>query len=590
MLLSALPLALFVSCAIAGASQQPLGHENFDSAEDYWQLPNEIRRVAVIGAGPAGLLFTSTFIKHGFEVRMFERSPNPGGVWHYTDKIPIPAAFPNRPIETMAYIPDVPEHMPASRIYKDGDDGLTVDWRIREHWLPSPTWKNMMSTEPHQFMSLPDIGHPKNTPWKLHQMDLNRHVRQYASSLGLNANDEEHANVTSYWTRVERVEKIPGTEKRWTVTLRKLTPLRDGKLEVNWWQEEFDAVVLGKDSQNDAAWVPPIPGLDEWAHTLPKAIIHSHHYRHPEDFTNKNVLVLGGSFSGLGIANDLIGHARTVTVSTREKSSNPFVRAIHGMFHKNVTFMPEVKGFNPRPLASRETLRDASLVLANGTIVTGFDTIILATGFRKSFPFLVGYHNSTIKGYDEPETEVAPIITDGTHLRSLHWTGHYINDPTLLFCRTIAFRDGAGPHQAIGAARVWAGKARLPSTARMWKIYPGAARLPHELPVLSQMRPRLLATWLNNEILEFGGPLVTPPPVDEMMETMRYYIAKEYTPVVSQLYDADIPANRPRSGWGVWDGREDESDFQLRSLTHRQLSSVYGDEAPEHWADLSLNW
>lgn len=40
---------------------------------------------------------------------------------------------------------------------------------------------------------------------------------------------------------------------------------------------------------------------------------------------------------------------------------------------------------------------------------------------------------STIKGLDEPETEVAPIITDGTHLRSLHWTGHYIDDPTIAF-------------------------------------------------------------------------------------------------------------------------------------------------------------
>lgn len=42
---------------------------------------------------------------------------------------------------------------------------------------------------------------------------------------------------------------------------------------------------------------------------------------------------------------------------------------------------------------------------------------------------------STIKGRDEPETKVAPIITDGTHVRSLHWTGHYIADPTLAVAR-----------------------------------------------------------------------------------------------------------------------------------------------------------
>ncbi|KAF8309287.1 FAD/NAD(P)-binding domain-containing protein [Clavulina sp. PMI_390] len=590
MLSGVLPLLFLTYSAIVGASQQRLRPEVLTSndAEDlYWQLPNEIRRVAVIGAGPAGLLFTSTLIKHGFEVRMFERSPKPGGIWHYTDKVPIPAAFPNRPIETMAYIPDVPNHLPTSRTYEDGDEGVSVDWRIREHWAPSPAWQNMMSTEPHQFMSLPDISYPKNTPWKLHQMDLNRHVRQYASSVGLNANDEEHANVTSYWTRVERVEKLPGTDKRWTVTLRKLTPLRDGRLEVNWWQEEFDAVVVGKDSEDDAAWVPPVPGLDKWAHALPGAIIHSQHYRHPEHFANKNVLILGGSYSGYGIANDLVSHAQSVTVSTRQNTSSRVVLAIRSLFHKNVTFIPEVEHLKNPPSTPRGGLREASFALANSSTVSGFDMVILATGYRRSFPFLAQYHNSTIKGRDEPETVIAPIVTDGTHLRSLHWTGHYIDDPTLLFCRTVAFRDGAGPHQALGAARVWSGTARLPSIARMWKTYPGAANVLHELPVLGQIKPRLLSTWLNNEILEFGGSLVSPPPIDDMMELFHYYVNKQYTPEIAQSYRGGlIPAEGPRREWEVYNGRHSND----RSLTHRQLKALHGDEDPEHWAELSLRW
>lgn len=43
--------------------------------------------------------------------------------------------------------------------------------------------------------------------------------------------------------------------------------------------------------------------------------------------------------------------------------------------------------------------------------------------------------SSTIVGSDEPDVVVAPIITDGTHIRSLHWTGHYIPDPTLAFAQ-----------------------------------------------------------------------------------------------------------------------------------------------------------
>ncbi|KAF8310262.1 hypothetical protein DL93DRAFT_2084637 [Clavulina sp. PMI_390] len=92
---TAYPLLQIVCLALvtAFASQQPL-RSNTESDDQYFTFRNEIRRVAVIGAGPAGLQFTATLVGHGFEVRMFERAPNPGGVWHYTDSVPIPASFP----------------------------------------------------------------------------------------------------------------------------------------------------------------------------------------------------------------------------------------------------------------------------------------------------------------------------------------------------------------------------------------------------------------------------------------------------------------------------------------------------------------
>ncbi|KAF8311491.1 hypothetical protein DL93DRAFT_2083256 [Clavulina sp. PMI_390] len=430
-------------------------------------------------------------------------------------------------------------------------------------------------------MSLPDIEHAKNTPWKLHHMEVNRHIRQYASSVGLNSNDEEHVNAKAYSTRVERAERIPGSQKRWTLTLRKLTPLRDGKLEVNWWQEEFDAVVLGSEAKRDAAWVPPIFGMEEWAHVFPDAIFHSKQYRDPQDFRNKNVLIIGGSQSGLGIANDLIGHARSVTVSARNVSK-PVAAAVRKSFHKNVTHVPEIEQFSNRPSLAGEKLHNASLVFVNGTITTGFDTIILATGYRRSFPFLVGFHNSTIKGLDEPETTVAPIITDGTHLRSLHWTGHYIDDPTLLICTAGPWRDAAGMYLALGAARVWSGKSRLPRVVDMWKSYPGAAHVLEESLIPYQIRNRLLVTWLNNEALEFGGSLVEPSPVDELLEFSQYFAAKEQSKEFAAFFDGPILAERPRHDWEIYNGSVDEELQQLQYLhDHQSL---------EHWADFSLDW
>lgn len=62
--------------------------------DQYFEFPNEIKRVAVIGAGAAGVQHAAALVDHGFEVRLFERRPSPGGVWVYSPKKPLPAAFP----------------------------------------------------------------------------------------------------------------------------------------------------------------------------------------------------------------------------------------------------------------------------------------------------------------------------------------------------------------------------------------------------------------------------------------------------------------------------------------------------------------
>lgn len=117
---------------------------------------------------------------------------------------------------------------------------------------------------------------------------LQKHVRQYASSKGLNSNDEEHENVTSYSTRVERVQKLPGA-RHWTLTLRKIAakPESDGRVRVDWWTEQFDAVVVATVAENDSPWVPSIPGLKEWAEAYPHEIYHSRNYRRPDSLAGK---------------------------------------------------------------------------------------------------------------------------------------------------------------------------------------------------------------------------------------------------------------------------------------------------------------
>lgn len=90
-------VTLRLSSATVLASQTPLyssRHHGASHPEDWFDFGNSIRRVAVIGAGPGGLLHASALIEEGFEVRLFERAPKPGGQWLYTDKTPVHAPFP----------------------------------------------------------------------------------------------------------------------------------------------------------------------------------------------------------------------------------------------------------------------------------------------------------------------------------------------------------------------------------------------------------------------------------------------------------------------------------------------------------------
>lgn len=79
-------------------SELPLTHAHTTSADSSpsWTVFNKtIKRVAVIGAGPAGLQAAAELKEHNFEVRLFERAPGPGGNWRYSDDIPARESYPS---------------------------------------------------------------------------------------------------------------------------------------------------------------------------------------------------------------------------------------------------------------------------------------------------------------------------------------------------------------------------------------------------------------------------------------------------------------------------------------------------------------
>lgn len=69
-----------------------------DSSENegsrWTAFPRPITRVAVIGAGPSGLQAAAQLLDANLSVRLFERSPHPGGTWYYTENTPVRELYP----------------------------------------------------------------------------------------------------------------------------------------------------------------------------------------------------------------------------------------------------------------------------------------------------------------------------------------------------------------------------------------------------------------------------------------------------------------------------------------------------------------
>lgn len=51
------------------------------------EMSNNSKNIAIIGAGPAGLLSAKESLQKGFNITVYERNETLGGVWRYTDEI-----------------------------------------------------------------------------------------------------------------------------------------------------------------------------------------------------------------------------------------------------------------------------------------------------------------------------------------------------------------------------------------------------------------------------------------------------------------------------------------------------------------------
>ncbi|KAK3346497.1 hypothetical protein B0T25DRAFT_520898 [Lasiosphaeria hispida] len=392
-------------------------------------MPKLIKRVAVIGAGPAGAITLDALAKEqAFDlIRVFERREAPGGSW-IGDSSPSPnlsnfASLANRTADPALPIPEtLPAQLPKSSQPRYTESSVYPYLETNVDHLPMEYSQEPFPKEPSAHsVSLYGPATPFR-PWEV--------IRSYVESL---VNRNGYGDLVSYNTTVENVEKV-GAE--WKVTLRK-----DGKESDYWWVEWFDAVVVASGHY----WVPFIPridGLEEFEKAKLGSVLHSKLFRGRDHFKNKRVVVVGASVSAADIAFDL---ANTKT------AQNP-VHAITIGHTANEYFGGEA--FNHPRIHNHPTIArvEAGTVhLVNGESIPDVDHIIFGTGYTSTLPYI-------------PQIKLRNNRVPGLYQHIV-----YQEDPTLLFIGATAagLTFKVFEWQAVLAARILAGRATLPPTDEM---------------------------------------------------------------------------------------------------------------------------
>ncbi|TKY49679.1 Flavin-containing monooxygenase FMO GS-OX 3 [Spatholobus suberectus] len=239
-------------------------------------------RVAVIGAGVAGLAAANELCREGLDVVVFEKSDHLGGTWRYcpeTDSDPV-GSDPNREVVHTSLYRSLRTNLPRQLM------GF-VDY-------PFPTRED---------------GDPRTFPGHEEVLCF---LNRFADEFGLRA-------LTRFGSEVVRVERVGGRSDSWVVESRTRDSLS---------REIFEAVVVCSGHFTEPRLPTTIPGIEKW----PGYQIHSHNYRVPEPFRGQVVVVIGFASSAFDISRDIAKVAKEVHIATR----SPDVKVMKLANHDNI--------------------------------------------------------------------------------------------------------------------------------------------------------------------------------------------------------------------------------------------------------------
>ena len=276
-------------------------------------------KVAIIGSGPCGLSMLRAFQqleKKGEkipEIVCFDKQSDWGGLWNYS--------------------------------WRTGSDqyGDTV---------PNSMYRYLWSNGPKECLEFADYSFDNHFGKPIPSFPPRAVLKDYI--LG-RAKDSDIKKYIKFNTLVTKVEA--NGDKFILSSKNKI----DNKVS----NEIFDNVVVAS-GHFSVPYIPEYEGMDNF----PGRILHSHDFRDAEEFRNKNVIVLGSSYSAEDIALQCYKYgAKSVTIGFRNNAMG--FKWPKGM--KEVYFLDKLDG-------KKAIFRDG--------YSQDVDAIILCTGYLHHFPFL----------------------------------------------------------------------------------------------------------------------------------------------------------------------------------------------------------
>ncbi|EFN57454.1 hypothetical protein CHLNCDRAFT_30388 [Chlorella variabilis] len=305
--------------------------------------------VAVIGAGPAGIISARELLLAGHRVTVFERSSKVGGIWDYRETF-------------------------------DEDDLLGQRASVR-----GSVYAYLRTNLPREVMGLPDFAFDSKFEGSrdARQFPAHDEVQRYLEAF---ADEFELLQFVRFGMEVQRCVPVqghraegtvPSTWLRWEVVTRPAAQLQDNEAAAS--SELYDAVVVANGHYSRPR-VPQLPGQA----AFPGLLMHSHSYRRPDPFKGKTVVVLGASSSGVDLAEEIAnGGAKNIHAGSGGGGSHDSDQIIKA---------PNLQEFHA----------DGSITLADGSRIADVDACVFCTGhcsagYIYDFPFLAGTDFVTVE-------------------------------------------------------------------------------------------------------------------------------------------------------------------------------------------------